>query len=553
LASCAADEGVRRDGKRLTGSLALTADGRLRFTPATGDPLPAADFLGVRFTSPSCPPFRAAAGWRFLLPGGQSITGELLGMDGEAVRLRTAWAPRLELPRTAVTAVSALPGWRLRFADDFSDGLVDWTLAGKPSPQAGDPPAVVLDAAGQGLTHKLSEPLTAGRLGVNFEDRQSPKGARWELEADFQKEGKPRTVRVTVAGAKESYGVEVPGIAGEPQAVARSAGWHRLVVQFTADSLRITCDDSVLWYCLKAGPGGPLRQVRLTCRAEGTGATRGAVAWSAFSIEQRVVELSRPDGDAGQDEVSLHDGDQLFGKILRADPRAIDFKGRFGARSLPWTQVRSVYLRRATPPPTTTTGAHVRLALTSGLAPDADTLEGVVKSLDDRVLVLRNTLLGEVRLDRAFVKEVRPLFHGRRMELDLGFHHLGEADRLAPGLDPPRAEGPAWRGTFPLDVVPDEARLVLDVMQLLGPRDPAGKSLAEGGPRTEVVVNGTKVDYLNRQVERMSRTPRRLGVALPRGALRSGENVIELRQSPDPRTGRPAHCGVANLIVEIPE
>jgi hypothetical protein len=548
----AADEALLQGGRRLPGTLRLAPDGRLRFAPRTGETLPASDLARVRLDGPP-PPFRAGGGWRVHLRDGEQLTGQLLGLDGDKVCLRTAWADRLEVPRPAVAAVTALPGWRLVFADDFAAGLKTWAVGGKEPAAAGEPPAVVLDAAGQELACTLPTPLPAGRVGINFQERDSPAGARWELEAAFERGRAPAAVvRVTVVGAGDHYRVAVPGLEGEQQPVARTPGWHRLVVQFTAGSLRVTCDDAVLWYTLRGGPGGSLRRVRLSCRAEDGVATRGAVAWADFTAEEAVEEPPRPDGDAGQDEVWLSAGDQLFGRVVRADRRAVELRGRSGSRTLPWSRVRGCYLRQASSPAHTTEGAHVRLDLSSGLSPDPDRLRGVVVALDGHRLTLRHALLGELALDRAAVRQVWPLFFGRRIELDGGFHHLGEAGRLHPALDPPRAEGPAWRGTFTLPAVPAEARLTLGVVHLLGPADPGGAALADGGLRTEVVVNGRRVDYLNRQVDRASREPRRLTVPLPADALRAGENVIELRQTPGPPAGRPAHCGISGISLEIP-
>ncbi len=530
----AADEALGRDGRRLAGSLGLAPDGRLQLTPPGSDPLPASAIDRVRLPSPPPPPFRIAGGWRFLLLGGQQLTGDLLDLDAKTLRLRTAWASSLEVPRAAVLGVTTLPGWRPRFADDFTD-LKAWAVSGKPSVEKGDTAAVVFDGAGQELAYKLPEPLPAGRVGVNFQERQTPSNARWEMEAVFQRTGgDPLTVRATIAGAGDSCQVAVPGMEGEAQPVARTPGWHRLVVQFTSGSLRVTCDDSVLWYTLKQGPPGPLREVRLICRAAGTAAPRGAVAWSAFGIEQAADEWPRPGGDPTQDEVWLDDGDQLFGKVVRADRRAVELQGRFGARTFPWPKVHGLFFRRAAPPPATTRGAHVRLGLASGLAADLDVLEGVVRSLDARSLTLRHAVLGELSIDRVFVREVRPQFHGRRIELDLGFHSFRAAEQ------------PAWRGSFPLDAVPKGARLVLDVV-----------GLAESGPRIEVVVNGRRVDYLNRHVDRASRQPRRLVVALPGDALEAGENAIELArrasEGPQPIDDRHAACGISGIVLEIPD
>ena len=88
--SARADEAVLRDGRRQQGTLAL-ADGRLRFTPS-GDqkPLPFGDIHAIRFSINPSPPLIAVMAHRITLPGGQQVTGELLGLAEERLRLRTA-------------------------------------------------------------------------------------------------------------------------------------------------------------------------------------------------------------------------------------------------------------------------------------------------------------------------------------------------------------------------------------------------------------------------------------------------------------------------------
>jgi hypothetical protein len=164
--------------------------------------------------------------------------------------------------------------------------------------------------------------------------------------------------------------------------------------------------------------------------------------------------------------------------------------------------------------------------------------------MDKDHLTLRHNLLGEVGVARGRVKELVPLFHGRRVEIDHGLHHLGDPARLFPDLQPARAEGPSLRQTIKLTAAPGEARLVVSVLYLEGEAN--GK--ATSGPRTEVIVNGRTVDYLERRADRVARVARSLTVALPRGLLRTGENVVELRQA----TGRRGPCLVAGLALELP-
>ena len=199
------------------------------------------------------------------------------------------------------------------------------------------------------------------------------------MELLFQQGERARRVTVTVAGDGAHYRVDTAGLAGKARKVARTPGWHRLIVQFRKQSLRLTCDDDVLWYNLEEGPGSPLRRVTIACqRAPESKAPRGAVAWTEFCIERAVVEHRPPPAEDEQDAVRLRDDDQLFGRILRADRRTIEIEGRFGKRSLPWTAVSGCSFRRPAAPPNANKGAKVRLLVRSGLCPESDVLEGVV-------------------------------------------------------------------------------------------------------------------------------------------------------------------------------
>jgi hypothetical protein len=547
----AAEQAWRTDGRRLTGSLTLASDGRLRFTPTgQADSLSATELNRIRFDTPS-PSSRIAAARRVSLPDGQHLTGALLALNADALSLRTAWVGRLDVPCAALDSLGPLPGWRTLFHDDFRNGLAAWKTTGNPT--AADE-GLILDRPGQSLVHVLKAPLRAGRFGVNFRAQDRPAGAAWTVEALFQDGAAARKVRVTVVGGDRNYTVDPAGLKGKGNPTAHLPGWHRLEVRFSPRSLRLTCDDAVLWSNLEAGPGGPLRQVALVCsRTEGDAPVRGGVVWDEFSLERTCDEEPRSAPDREQDTVWLADGDQLFGSIVRADRRTLEVRGKFGQRSFPWPEVQGCSFRRAAAPPHTTEGAHVRLLLHTGLTPDADILDGVVRELDTRHLTLRHPRLGDLSIDRPFLRELRPLFFGKRMELDNGFHHLGPRGRTAQGLTPARAEGLDWRGTFTLDAVPADARLVLQAVGLTGTADPGGTALAVGGLRTEVVVNGQQVDYLNRQVERAGPKPHRLAVPLPRDGLRVGHNAVELRLTPDPATGRYAHCGVFDLALEIPQ
>ncbi|MGH7226456.1 MAG: hypothetical protein ACRELF_24840, partial [Gemmataceae bacterium] len=335
-------------------------------------------------------------------------------LNKDKLVLRTAWAPRLELPRDAVASVDSLPGWRTVIDDDFRAGLKSFTAAGAPTCEdvADGAPAraAILRRPGQRLTYTLAKPLSAGRVGVNFQQRDRPQGASWSIALVFGQGKQSRQISVTVADGDEHYLVDSGSLKGTARRVARTAGWHRLIARFSERSLRLTCDDEVLWYNLDEGPRGPLRRVTIRCqRMDDEAAPRGAVAWTEFCIDRAVKEPPRPPADDEQDDVRSTNDDQLFGRILKADRRAIHIEGRFGKRVLPWTAVSGCAFRQPKEAAKAKKRANVRLRVRSGLCREPDMLEGVLTALDARRLVLRHALLGELTLPRARLYELQPL------------------------------------------------------------------------------------------------------------------------------------------------
>jgi hypothetical protein len=555
-----AADGLSLDGTRLSGEVKLGPDGRLRLV-SEQHAVRLEDLARVRFPGSSAGPVRAAMLHRVALADDQHLTGELLSLDAKILRLRSGWGKELTIPRDAIVAVGHPRGWVTTVAEEFEQEPKAWKLTGAAALSDGRATSgkrsLCLSAAGQSAEFTPPAPLEAGKAGIFFHDPGESAGARWLVETEFDGPKQPQTVRTLVAGDADSYRADIPGAMASDQ-IPRKPGWHFLAVEFRPGSLVVSIDDLVLWPPAKAdglkGPAGSLRTFRLTCTAiPGGGAVQGAVCFDDFNLAVPVSALRQRLQDAGQDEIVLRSGDQLFGRVPRADRHTLDVQGRFGARTLPWSEVRDIYLRREPSPPRTTEGEHVRLWLRSG-AGGLDEIDGVVRIFDARRLSVHHSILGDLEIDPARLTQLRWLFQGRRIEVDNGFHHLGR--KLVPRLPAPRPEGLQLRRTFRLsEPVPSEARLVVGVLQMKGPGDgpDVARSLDRGGLRTEVVLNGRVVDYLNRHGERSSSEPRRLSVPLPRQVLHAGENELILRQTEDRQTGQVADCGINGVAVELPQ
>jgi hypothetical protein len=549
-----AEEATLPGGGRLTGTLRLDAKGNCQFVAAKNAGTFRLDqLLDIHLPPVPRPPLRWGTRFQVALAGDQQLTGELLGLDAKELRVRTAWADRLALPRAAVPALKQPQGYLTFWHDDFTNGLKAWKAIGAPTVNDRRPapakPCLLLTAPGQRVEYALTTPLESGRAAVSFYDAEAF-GAIWLFEAEFAGAAGPRFLRVVVGGAA-AYQAEGPGLIGQSTEVARNAGWHRLQVECTAASLVATVDDAVLWR--GGAPGGPLKKVRLVCNAHPVKAVpRGEVALADFSLAQSVRPLRHTRADPDQDELWLASGDQLLGDVVRADHRGVELQACFGKRTYLWGDVRGVWLREIVAAPRTTDGEHVRVWLRTGCGAEVDQLDGVLHGLDAERLTLRHALLGDLVIERARVERLRGLFRGRRIEVANGSHHLGPRNRLVPSLRPPRSEGLSLKRTFCLDAVPDTAALVVRVQHLKGREEGVGGALQQGGLCTAVWVNGRQVGFLNDYVQRSTPAHQTVRLPLRREALRSGDNVLEVRQIPEPRTGQCASCGVSSMVIEVP-
>jgi hypothetical protein len=399
-----ADEAVLPNGRRLQGELLLEREGRLRFQPAVGpSPLPLDQIHHVLFTSTKLPPLLAGVLYRVTLRDGQSLTGEFLSLDEQNLYFRPAWGKRLAVPLHAVASLTHATGYVPLFKGDFETDLGAWKLTGPPTvankQQGSGRCSLRFDTPGQTAEYCLAAALPAGQVGINFLADEAS-GTQWLLETDFEGAAR-RLMRVRIAGDADYYAAEVSGAVTGKKRLPRSPGWHRLRVDFSSKTLLVSVDEDVLWFSREPGVGGPLHKVRLACVPHvSEKVVRGKVFFEEFCLARTVPNLTRPEGDASQDEIWLLSGDQLFGKVSRVNSRIIDLRSAFGSRTFAWGEVRGLYLRQQSALVRKSEEGPVRVWLRSGGGLEPDQLEGTVHLLDQKRLVLKHALLGELEIER---------------------------------------------------------------------------------------------------------------------------------------------------------
>ncbi|MSR59884.1 MAG: hypothetical protein EXS05_19970 [Planctomycetaceae bacterium] len=80
------------------------------------------------------------------------------------------------------------------------------------------------------------------------------------------------------------------------------------------------------------------------------------------------------------------------------------------------------------------------------------------------------------------------------------------------------------------------------------------KDLAAGHLRTELWINGRRLDDLNRHVALRAHpdNPQRLRIAVPNAFLKAGDNTLELRQRPDRNDPQQFDdCEISRLGLEV--
>lgn len=405
------DEAILIDGRAIDGKLTKASGEPLQFI-SKAKSVPLAEVERIRFAA-DVSTFRAGALHQVTLANDQQLCGELLTLDAQALRLRTAWRDKILIPRQLIVSVAHVAGLITLHDEDFEARLTGWKLTGAAltaERQTSGKKSLRL-SSGQAAEFVLPQPLDAGAAGINFHLPDDLAGLRCWLEASFL----PRTrgpsvqrVKVALTDAGAHYVVDTEFASEEVDALRRAPGWHRLALRFHERYLLIAVDGQVIF---SSKDSGTLTRLRLRCEAVDGQAPRGAVCFDDLTIARRVESRSHPAGDPKQDELWLLDGNQLFGSVVSADRRRIQFRGRFGERTFPWSEVRGMYLSRPHAPREEPQAErevyYARVTFHSSCGQQLDELDGAVLSFDEQRLTLRHAELGKLDIDRARITQIR--------------------------------------------------------------------------------------------------------------------------------------------------
>jgi hypothetical protein len=526
------------DGQRHAGRVVGDAASVFRFVGDKGGPTLPLDragvvsFEGATALPQSPPPFQVALGHQ------QWVSGRLSLVSDKDVKLDAGPGGRpVVAARSGVLAVRQRPGEAVVLADGFES--LDESRRSKTGEVSLDEKApregktcLSLSAQGASVEYRLPMLLSAGRLEVAFQvDGRQVAGRRKFVELVFTSSGGAiEPVRVVLGWSEESPIVETPqGPALAVQRLRPGRGWHTLTVRFDSDQLDLAIDGDSLAHGKSQSSG--LTGLRLVCepRSNEPGPADLTARFDDLKLTRFVQPFRSFEVDPTQDEVRLVSGDQLFGKVIGADASAVVIEMLDQPVRCEWPEVMALNFRRRPEPARPVAGQQVRLEWGVGPTRDYDAAEGVLSAANEREFVLKTPNAGDLFVPLARMRRLVPLGRSLRLVIDPTAHHLG--DQYMPKFDPPQHEGGLLERKFTLESVPSEAaNVVLDVVEVIGVADNLlyQEEIKGGNLRTNVVVNGRLVDYVNRHVHDLNETAERVRLSVPAGLLKAGENTLRI-------------------------
>jgi hypothetical protein len=545
------------DGRRVQGHFAGSLASGFSFIPADGSPpLTLESGSIVHFDGPGPDAVNSPPLFRVLSGDALRLSGSLRSISPTAVRLGVSWqGPEISLSRPGVQVVLQRPGVARVLVDNFESlDASRWTTSGKVSlveePHLSERKSLRLPPGGASIAHNLDEPLAAGRLELAYhDDGLVAAGLRWSIDLTFQGPSGATLLRVVPGWSDESLALEMPSFpALAVQRLARTPGWHRFMVRFSPENTEISVDGKDLAH--GKAPEGPLISIRIASSAPPAAAAPApdpAKTPVCHIDDLQLTRFAEPSTsfelDIKQDEARLVVGDQLFGKFQKADSEHMSMAVEGKAISLPWGQISSLHFRRDSASGAPVEGLLARVEWRSAPGADPTNLdfaEGAITAASDGGITVATPYSGVLSIPRQLMHSLLVRGHGRWYLIDATAHHLGdELSTSPPVLDPPAPEGGVLERTIELQDVPDGSWfLVVDVVQMVGENGEPdyAEKVKNGELRTNALINGRRIDYVNRHIKARNETPERVAMAIPAGLLHPGKNTIRLELTADKET-----------------
>jgi hypothetical protein len=311
------------------------------------------------------------------------------------------------------------------------------------------------------------------------------------------------------------------------------------VLRFNPENTEISVDGKDLAH--GKTPAGQLVSITIASASTAVPGTapQDPKTHACFIDDLQLTRFTEPSAnvelDVNQDECRLVVGDQLFGEVQKGDSEQILMVVEGKSISLPWGQISGLYFRRASAVGTPVQGLLARVEWQSVPGQDPanlDFTEGAITSVSAQVITVATPYSGVISIPRELIQTIRIRGFGRWYLIDATAHHLGdEVSITAPVLDPPEPEGAVLERSIDLAEAPTGSWfLVVDVVQVVGEDgDPDYSERVRNGEfRTYALVNGRRIDYVNRHIKTKNATPERVRMPVPTGLLRPGKNTIRL-------------------------
>lgn len=563
-----------KTGGIVEGRMTGTIGGPLGFVSRTGSgAILLAEIRQVSFDNERLLPTGSAPSGRLLLHGDESVPAETVSADESRVHASLFGSPSVSIRRSAVEGVVQPAGEQLRLHDDFElpGNIFQGGQSTSEEPHSGSK-ALAISSALPMPACTLTTPVSAGRLELAFLDSGATTPAdEWTIVFEFGKGEQPLRWTFHPAGSENEYRCTISG--GHSlarQSIERRKGWHRLTLLFGPERVFAFVDERLI--ATSRGWEQPLSVIRLSMKGNGeaVGTSRGkdpgkAIARAAiddFLLMERVEDQPLPEFDRTQGLIWLATGDELFGAIDAVDSAQVRFSGSFGRRRVEWSTCRGVIFPAGVAPPSAPVrGLIATIDLAPSLAADARTgrLIGAIEAVEESSLRVRHPVLGPLSIPTTMIARIEPVFSGTLQMIDAATHHFGDEIRedfrrkLAEGTErewkfdvAAVSKGTTWLTLLAADVEPGAPD---------APRN--GKfrdELDKGGLRTEFLLNGRSLGALNRHVrmKAVPANPERIRIALPKGLLRAGENVLKLRQHPaKDEPDQYDDCEISRLAIEL--